>query len=300
MSKISQLRKLAYSALLVNALIWGAAFPIIKPVFDHINPMQYLYFRFLAAGILALPIFFWYYIKVRPKISYTIKVLLIELFGLPLPLWLLYTGLDQTSALEASILSSLTPLFVTLGGIYFLKEKETKREWQGLGLALVGSLLIVLEPLLNGHSIKGSSLSGNLYILGYNLIYTIYVIIAKKVYKKKPPVFFGALTYLATAAIYAILLNNDLPKLDLLTNPQILLPVLYMAIPGGIIAFALYLYSLSQIEASEANLFTYLNGVVAIPAAAILLQEYPTPLILTAITLITYGVFRAESRKNML
>lgn len=297
---MSKNRKLAYLGLGMNALIWGAAFPIIKPAFDLISPMQYLYLRFLVAGLLAFPIFLVYYIKAKPKASYIIKVLLIELFGLPLPLWLLYTGLDQTSALEASLLGSLTPLFVTLGGVYFLQEKETKREWQGLGLALLGSLIIVLEPVLSGSGVSGSSLAGNLYILGYNVIYTIYVVLAKRAYQKKPPVFFGALTYLATAAIYGIMLSssNILPSLAQLLVPTVLIPVLYMAIPGGILAFALYLYSLSKIEASEANLFTYLNAVVAIPTAALLLHEYPTPLTILAILLICWGVLRAETKKH--
>lgn len=300
MLKTRIIRYKAYLALTITAIIWGAAFPIIKPAFEFVTPIQYLYLRFLVAGICALPIFLWYYLRHRPKLAYILKVLAIELFGLPIPLLLLYYGLDQTSALEASLLGSLTPLFVTIGGITYLREKQSNREWQGLALALFGSILIVLEPLLNGHGVSGSSISGNLLILGYNALYTIYVLVAKKTYKQKPPVFFGALTYLGTALIYGLILlaNNNVPQLDLLTNSSVLIPTLYMAIPGGILAFALYLYGLSKIEASEANLFTYLNGVVAIPVAAMLLHEYPTPVIYLAVALILYGVFRAESKKS--
>ena len=71
-----------------------------------------------------------------------------------------------------------------------------------------------------------------------------------------------------------------------------------MAIPGGILAFALYLYAQSKIEVSEANLFTYLNGVVAIPAAYFLLGETPTLPTILAILLIAYGVLRAEIKFN--
>ena len=71
-----------------------------------------------------------------------------------------------------------------------------------------------------------------------------------------------------------------------------------MAIPGGIIAFALYLYAQSKIEVSEANLFTYLNGVVSIPAAYFLLGEKPSLFTLIAILIITYGVIRAETKAH--
>ncbi len=295
---MSNNRRLAYLALSINAIIWGCAFAIVKPVFDHISPLQYLFFRFLVAGLLSLPIFLVYYFKVYPKISYILKVLLIELCGTALPLLILYEGLAKTSALEASLIGATGPIFVVLGGIWFLHERETKREWQGLALSLLGSLILVIAPLFSTGIDTPMSTSGNLYILGYNLLYAIYAITAKKVYKKKPPLYLGALTYLATAFIYFLVLRsqNMLPDLRLITNSYVLFPVLYMAIPGGILAFALYLYAQSKIEVSEANLFTYLNGVVAIPAAFLLLGETPSLLTLLAILIIAWGVLRAKTR----
>jgi drug/metabolite transporter (DMT)-like permease len=62
----------------------------------------------------------------------------------------------------------------------------------------------------------------------------------------------------------------------------------------------LYLYAASRIEVSEANLFTYLHGVVAIPAAFFLLGETPSFTTLVAIFIIAYGVYRAETRKSYL
>ncbi|EKD79751.1 MAG: hypothetical protein ACD_40C00323G0003 [uncultured bacterium] len=293
-------RRLAYSALIYNAIIWGAAFPLIKPAFEFITPTQYLYFRFLVAGCFGLPIFIYYFLKKRPTLSYTLRLLAIELLGLPLPLILLYTGLDKTSALDASLIGATGPIFVVLGGIWYLGERQTNKEWQGLALSLFGSLILVIEPLLHSTNLDTpSSTTGNLYIVGYNLLYAVYAIIAKKFYRTSPQLYFGPLLYLITATIYAFMLStqNQLPDFQLLTtNYQVLLPVLYMAIPGGILAFALYLWAQSKIEVSEANLFTYLNGVVAIPVAFFLLGEKPSWLTLLAIIIISYGVLRAELR----
>ena len=293
-------RRLSYLALTANALIWGAAFPLIKPAFALISPLAYLYLRFLVAGIFSLPIFLYFMFKIHPKLSYLIKVLLIELFGTVLPLYLLYEGLARTSALSASLISATGPIFVVLGAILFLHEHETKREWQGLSLSLLGSLIIVAEPLLaHLHIDTPSSTRGNLLILGYNLAWMIYALLAKGVYKTKPPLYLGSLTYLSTALIYGLILlsQHSLPPISLLyTSSTILIPVLYMAIPGGILAFALYLYAESKIEVSEANLFTYLNGVVAIPAAYLLLGEKPSLLTIFAIAVIAYGVYKAEVR----
>ncbi len=236
-----------------------------------------------------------------PKISYVIKVIFIELIGITIPLYLLYEGLSRTSSLDASLLGSIAPLFIVLGSIWFLHERENKREWEGLALALLGSLILVIAPMF-GHGIDTpSSTLGNLYILGYDLIYTIYAIIAKKTYKTKPPLYLGSLTYLATALIYGLVLytNHSLPDLRVVTtNFSVLLPILYMAIPGGILAFALHLYAVSKIEVSEANLFSYLNGIVAIPAAFFLLHEVPSITTLIATLIIAYGVYLAEIGTN--
>jgi len=298
---VTKSRRLAYLALSLNALIWGSAFPIIKPALDIISPLEYLYFRFLLAGLLAVPLFLYFYIIIQPKASYLLKVLLIELFGTALPLYILYEGLSRTSALEASLIGSIGPIFIVLGGVLFLRERQTKKEWQGLAISLLGSLVLVSEPLFNGHTLFGSSLFGNLYVLGYSLLYTIYVLIAKKFYKSKPPLYIGSLTYLGTALVYGIILSNSgtLPSLKILySDATILFPVLYMAIPGGIIAFALYLYAASKIEVSEANLFTYLQGVVSIPATFFILGEIPSWITLLGITIIAIGVFRAENKSN--
>lgn len=295
---MSKSRKLAVLALLYNSIIWGAAFPITKPVFEILSPLQYLFLRYLLAGILSIPIFLIYYHKKHPKISKIIKPLLLELAALVFPILILYQGLSNTSALEASLIGSTGPLFVILGGIVFLKEKESRREWQGLTLSLFGSLLLIFEPLWNGHGFVGSSLTGNLQILFYNLLWAIYAVFAKKYYKKSPPLSLGALTYLITACIYAFILSyySSLPSLSLLiTHNSLFLPIIYMAIPGGIVANIFYLYASSRIEVSEANLFTYLNGIWAIPASYLLLGEKPTITALIAISLIAYGVYRGEN-----
>ncbi|PIR98889.1 hypothetical protein COT87_02355 [Candidatus Collierbacteria bacterium CG10_big_fil_rev_8_21_14_0_10_44_9] len=145
----------------------------------------------------------------------------------------------------------------------------------------------------------GSDLSGNLLILLFNILWTIYAIVAKGYYRTKPPLSLVSLTYLGTAGIYACILatQNQLPQLEIVNwNLKIIFPILYMAIPGGIIANIFYLYAVSKIEVSEANLFSYLNGVVTIPVAYFLLGEKPTYLAILAILLISWGVYNSETR----
>lgn len=296
---MSKSRKLAYAALLYNAIIWGILPSIVKPVLGSVTPLQLLFTRYSLAAIASLPIFIYYYNKKHPKVSVILKPILLELAILTIPILILYEGLARTSALEASLIEATGPLLVVVAAVIFLREKETKREWQGLSLALFGSLLLIFEPLWNGHGFVGSSLTGNLLILSYNLIWAFYATFAKHMYKKTPPLMLGMPVYLVTAVTYGFILNSQqlLPNLQFYTlNPTLLWVALYLAIPAGMIPNLFYLYAASRIEVSEANIFGYLKGVFAIPAAFLLLGETPSITTLLAISIIAYGVYRAEKK----
>ncbi len=80
-------------------------------------------------------------------------------------------------------------------------------------------------------------------------------------------------------------------------SPPFLYGILYMSLLSGIAAYILYQYGLKYIEASEASIFYYLQPLVAIPAAVILLHERLSPLFIIGAVIIMIGVFLAEKRK---
>ncbi|MBU1085789.1 MAG: DMT family transporter [Candidatus Beckwithbacteria bacterium] len=288
----------AYLALIVVAIVWGAALPIVKPALEFITPAQFLFFRYLLAAPLALPIFIYYFIKLKPKRNLIIKIILLEAFTY-FTLIILYQGLKLTSAIEASLIGATGPIFTVLGGILFLKEKEEKREWLGLIISFFGTIILIVEPLLTGaNSSIGLSLNGNLMIIGYNLTWTAYLLIAKKLYQKLPKLFISSFSYQIGLLCFFLInhFNHNSMSLSLLSHPSVAIAAIYMAVFGSIIGFTLYIYGQNLIEASEACLFTYLQGVVAIPVAIILLNESITWPALLAILIISIGIFLAEYR----
>jgi drug/metabolite transporter (DMT)-like permease len=292
-------RTRAYLALLTMAVIWGAALPIVKPSLEFVSPYQFLYLRYLIATPLTLPVLFYYLIKLKPSAKILLRITALELLGTVLLLPILYFGLEQTSALEASLIGATGPIFIVLGGIIFLHEKQETHEWLGLGLSFFGTLILVFAPLITGKNESFTlSFAGNSLIFLYNLIYVLYVLLAKKFYRTIPKLFVSSLSYpIALICFFlAIFFSGGSTSPFLLTIPQVALASGYMAIPGSIIALTLFLYGQNLIEASEASLFTYLQGVVAIPVAVLWLKERLTWPMLLAIIIISLGVFLAEAR----
>lgn len=300
-------RHLAYIALLTNTIIWGASLPLVKPALDLVSPYQYLLYRYLIASIAFLPILIYLLARLKPTLRQIIIAAVLETTVLVLGHGVLFAGLSQTSSLEASFIGISSPIFITLGGVLFLKEKEEIHEFFGLIIALIGTVIITLEPVFKSglNSLSGSGL-GNFLVLGYVLIWTFYNLIAKRVYSNISKPLITGIGLLASTPLMIVLVTLTHPSPSLqntfvdtfvnLSIPSVLFASLYMAILGTLIAIPTYIYGLSKIEASEATLFTYLQPLVFIPLAVFWLKEAFAPITFVGLILIAPGVILAEHR----
>ncbi len=296
----------SYLYLLINALCWGAALIIVKPSFEHTTPFLYLFYRFALASLLCIPIIYYHWRRIA-KPWQALKVIVpLELLGTTISLGLLYLGLQHTTAIESSLIANTTPLFTVFLGIMLLKEREENREWLGLLLAFLGTILLVAVPLYNGyHSLKGFSLLGNVLVFSQNITTALYYVLAKKHYQKLPKLFVTSISFYVGLISFFVF---SLAQLDFnigsfyhtalsdLAHPSVLLAVVYMATFGSIIGLTTYIKAQEGMEASEASLFTYLHPLISIPFAIILLRETVLPLQFIAMVVILTGVFIAEKR----
>ncbi|MBD3250274.1 MAG: EamA family transporter [Candidatus Pacebacteria bacterium] len=301
----------SYLYLLINTVCWGAALIVVKPALSFTTPFRFLFYRYLLASFLSLPILFSFVKqkKFQKKLSagQLAKIFSLELLGTTLALSLLYLGLARTSAIEASLLATTTPIFITLAGIFLLKERQEKHEWLGLLLSFVGTVVLVFNPILtNSTQFKLTfSLAGNLLILTQNLTIALYYVLAKKAYHQLPKLLVTSLSFWVGLITFFFLslsqLNFDPPLLwqAVLHDWQqssVTLASLYMATFGSIIGLTAYIKGQEKIEASEASLFTYLQPLVYLPLGFVLLNEKINPWQITSLLIILLGVVMAEKR----
>ncbi|MGI5828471.1 MAG: DMT family transporter [Patescibacteria group bacterium] len=293
-------RHKAYAALIANALIWGAAFPLVKKGFEEIEPMAFLFYRYLIASLISIPILILFWRKLKCKVKDIPELLFIGFLSNCLAHWVLYVGLDKTSSIEASLLTSLVPIFIVIGASIFLKEKVTKTERVGVGVAFTGSMIVVLEPLIfQTQKLELEHFTGNALVFSYNIIWTLSILWMKKVAKKYHPFTVAAASFFASTVGFAILAFFENPSflaINYLDKPLALSAFIYMGTIGSVAALFLYQYGQKQIEASEATLFTYLTTLFAVPLAILWLKETPTvPFILGALVIVS-GIVIAEKR----
>lgn len=310
MAKKGNKRFQSYFFLLVNTIVWGAALIVVKPALEFTTPFRYLFYRYLIASLVALPILLVIIKKINKKKLKKInfkQIFFLETLGSGFALAALYSGLKLTSALEANLLTTTVPIFVTLGGIFLLREKQEKNEWLGLIIAFIGTIILVLAPIfgLNGQFTR-FSIWGNIMIIIHNTLNLFYFPLAKKAYQGIPKFLVSSISFYISLVIFALfslfeLGNFNLLELASLTiselqNISVLWASFYMAVFGSVIGLTAYIKGQEGIEASEASLFWYLQPLVYIPLGFMLLGEKINTVQVISLLIIFVGVFIAERR----
>jgi drug/metabolite transporter (DMT)-like permease len=293
-------RSRAYLTLTLVSLIWGVASPVIKYTLDYLPPFTFLFWRFLVTSLVFLPIFL-IYIKKHPiKLADLPRLSFLGFLGTPLTLALIFVGYQRTTAMDGVLISATAPIFIALGGAIFLKEKITKMEKVGLGLAIFGSLVTIAQPLFEGGFLKGA-ITGNILVFGSVLSWTAFTLLSKEDFHRHHPFVITAFCF-----FIGLLVITPFAYLEkgqqvfnfsfLIFNLNALLGVAYMSLFSSVIAYTLYEYGLSLIEASETTVFAYLQPIFAAPVSLIWLKEPITPLFILGAAIIAAGVLLSEWR----
>lgn len=299
---MSKERKLAYLALLVTSIIWGFSPPVIKYSLNYISPTVFLFYRFLFTSIIvAIPLTI-KLIKLKPTLKELFTYLWIGFLGTPLSLYLLFIGIEKTTAIDASLISIISPILVIAGGVLFLKERVTKLELAGIILALAGTTLTLIGPVFSSGGIFNSNILGNLFVLLGTIAWSIFTLVTKHQCKKLDSFALSASSFVLGLFLITplVLLQGKLAPLDhfnyFMANKTAFLGIIGMVVFGSVIAYSTYVYGVSKIEASEATIFTYLQPVFAIPFSIIFLKETVSLGFWIGAILITAGVFICEFR----
>ncbi len=298
-------RNKAYVFLLLTTVIWGIASPVIKYTLEFISPFAFLFWRFLLTCLILTPILLVYIKKKKIKLSFSkfIKLGSLGLLGITFSLSLLFVGYNYTTAIDGILISSMSPLIVIIGGGLLLKEEVTRREKTGSLIAFLGTIVTVIQPLLEGQALALQNIKGNFLILLSAIAWAAYCLLIKKVEtrdKNDPLVvtsigfIVGFFSIIPLFLLEAVKLNTPLTLPSLPSLPGIV----YMSLFSSIIAFLTYNMGYALIEASEATLFDYLRPVFAAPLAVLWLNEALTLPFLTGAFLITLGVVITEYRKS--
>ena len=316
---------LAYTALIVATVIWSTGGPVIKLTLGYIPPITFLFLRFLISCLILLPYVIYELQKVKVDPRDYLNIFLFGVFS-QTALVLIFVGLEYTTVLESTIIGVLGSILAVVAGHYFYKEKVNDGIKKGLVIASLGTIFVVIAPLLTGGFLDikvEERVFGNFLILLYNITWVLYIIWSKlslttersALLKKtlsfvhlKPmrknysavlltalALFIGLLTITPLAIMENLGYFGTVAGFDILSiQPVGLIGLFYMSVLSSIVAYMVYQWSLEYVKVSDTAFFGYLAPIFTLPVSYFLLGETPTWLMLFGGVSIAIGVYIAE------
>jgi drug/metabolite transporter (DMT)-like permease len=283
-------------ALIIANLIWGAASPIFKFALVNIPPFVLASIRFLAAGLIFIPLCVRHWKKIDLKDL--LKIFLVGFFGVTVNIAFFFMGLQKTESINAPIIASSGPVLIFFLSVLFLREKPKAKVFIGMIAALFGVIVIIMSPVfLEKKAFQLGEIEGNLFFVLATLGSVLQTIISKNVLKKVNPYQLVTISFLFGGLIFLPLAKNELMTWSFAQlNFQGMVGIVFGVIFSSAVAYFLYYYGVAKIKAQEVGLFTYLDPITAIIIAIPLLGEYPNLYFFLGSILVFGGILLAEGR----
>lgn len=289
-------KPLAFLAMTITVTIWAFSAIVSKQAYEEIHPYMLLFLRFAIASIIISPFIFVKHKnpQIRTKDLPKLTFLCFLLTVLGSAGWLI--GLYYTTATHAAIIGALGPIFVIFFERWLLKRIEKPAVYAGAALGLFGTILVIGEDVVLGTTTDGEAkamLLGDMFILLSAIAPALYSVLIQKdktryhIFQKTAFAFILAMLF---ALPLALLAHRQNPFWVVNAGPKAWFGVLYYAIASSVIAYLLYLWATENTTPLESGIFFYLQPVITIIAAMILLGEKPGTLEWAGSILVFLGV----------
>lgn len=210
---------------------------------------------------------------------------------------LLLSGLRTTTAAAAGIITSTTPAAMGLMGLVLMGERPTRRGLAGIVLAVGGVLAVNLHGI--GDGLGGSTLAGNMLVLGAVLAEAAFLLLRKTVPEPLSPLavstlmtVFG-LVFFTPAALYQAQ-GFDFGAV----GAGSWLTVAYYGVVVTVAAYLFWFSGVTQVSAQTAGVFTAVMPVSAVVLSALVLGEAITAGHLAGAGLVLGGIWCISRTPN--
>jgi drug/metabolite transporter (DMT)-like permease len=253
---------------------WGASFIATKVSLQYISPVSVVWLRF-GIGFFIL----WAAVVWRKQSSTHVTrdlpyLALLGFLGITFHQWLQSTGLITAQASTTAWIVAITPVFIALLGWVFLKESMVWIQWTGIALAALGVLLVVSEGDLSALSTGEFGTRGDFLILISSLNWAIFSIISRSGLQKYPAAWmmFYVMGFGWLFSSVLLFLGPGLSEIGQLELDG-WLAIGFLGIVCSGLAYIFWYDALQAIPASRVGAFLYLEPLVAVVVAALVLFE---------------------------
>jgi len=284
---------LTVGALVIAMLVWASSFIALKSAIGPIGPFSVIFGRMLFASAC-----FVYFIKDFIKLKFTksdIKYIAIMTIFEPCMYFIFEAkALQNTSAGQAGMITSMMPLITALAAGIVLKEVISKKVVLGAVLAVIGAIWLSLSANIATNAtnpLLGNSLEFLAMVCGSG-----YAISSRHLSSKFSPLFLTAIqAFVGTFFFlpFAIWEYNTLP---MHITADAVLWTAYLGVVVTLGGYGMFNFALSRTQASKAAVYINLIPVFTVMLAFLMLGERLKFSQIIASAIILSGVFISQIR----
>jgi len=275
--------------LLFVVAIWAGTFVATKIVVAQIPPALSALYRYLIASIILLGLNYKKLVKVEKR-DYP-SFFYLGLTGITLYYLLQHYGIKYTNAIDASILISLSPVFIALISWILLKEPVKPLSILGLFLSLVGSVIVITNGKISWGESNGR-MWGNILILCTAISWAVYSVYGKKLLSRyKPEILITYTTLIGTLllvpfSIFELLYTNNF-------SPNWIgwLNLLYLGGAASVYGYLAWYRALTELSAVTVGSYLYFRPLLTGLIAAVILNERVGAMVVLGGILIIGGTY---------
>lgn len=283
-----------YLLLVLTTLFWSGNFVLGRAVHDIFTPFALSFWRWAVALAILLP-FVWSSLRRQPPLlrRHGPILLLLSVLGVVNFNTFVYLGLQSTTATNAVIMVSITPVLIV--ALSFLLLRQTVTGWQalGIGVSLAGVLVIV------GRGDAGALLArqfnpGDLWVLAAAISWALYSVCLRWRPAGLRPLDFQATTMLIGVMILTPLYAWDLAQgRTIAINAATVGSILYLALFPSILAYIFWNRAVAELGANRTGQFLHLMPAFGAVLSMIFLGERLQGFHVAGIALIALGIWLA-------
>jgi drug/metabolite transporter (DMT)-like permease len=288
-----------YLLLGFASLCWSGNHVVGRAIAGHVPPIGVSMARWLIPALIIWPFASPHLRRDWPLIKPHWRLMLwLGLTGGALFSALQYVGLQYTTALNVSVLNSLTPVFIVMAGALLFRDRIEPIQVIGIATSLIGVLAIVARGSME-----------TLWQLAFNwgdliIIFNMAVFAVYSGYLRLRPQIHW-LSFIFVLATISVIATLPFVLWEMWSGyvfqPTVLtaFAILYVATFPSLLAFAAWNRGVETIGANRAGPFLHLIPIFSALLASTLLGEWLAPYHLIGFLLILVGVWLASNDRPM-
>lgn len=267
-------KRSAYIKATLAVIAWGASFIATKVALRDVSPVTVVWLRF-AIGIAILGIAVWMRNELTlPPVKELGYFAVLGAIGISFHQWLQSTGLVTAEATTTAWIVAATPIFMALLGWMLLKEKLSWNTLGGILLAVVGVALMISKGDMGSIILGQAGSYGDRLILLSAPNWALFSVLSRRGLKIHPAtmMMFYVMLFGWLFTSIQFIAADGMQEISKLTIDG-WLGIGFLGVFSTGMAYIFWYEALSNLGTSQVGVFLYVEPLVAIVVAALVLGE---------------------------